>query len=521
MSVETMIEEQLSEVPKQTSFLDYVIRGSGGKQKCTRRYIGLLAAWVLFSAIRWGLPTYSHGFTAAGRATLAVVVWASILWVTEAVPSGVTGITIPAMLLVSGALHGVANALAGFTQQAVFLALSAFIFAAVMRLSGLDKKLALFILRKLRVRTVTGASVAMYLTNCVLALIVPGAVSRSAALLPVVRGMEEFLDSSATSKRAMKGLVIQGLVYAPMISGLLLLTSGLPNLIITSIIGKDTGVSIGYGMWAEMNWVYLLMFIPTMLWMAWMFKTGKARFDLQALVSTDKVVTGGDGDTRTNRQGRTVNYQQTIIVVIFAAVAVGWAVIHSIKPGFVGLFGVFLLMLPGLIPYSWKEVLENTMWNAFLLLGGALSMTLAMSSSGLGKFLASQFAPLVAGQKWYVILIAIMVATEVLRLGMLSNVAAIALIAPILVPLGAKLGVNPIAFTLLVANIDTFAYVLPTQISAAVIAYGTETFSIRDYAKAGAVSLGIAILFSVVIVVPWYAIVGFPIWSSAGVHLIR
>ena len=63
-------------------------------------------------------------------------------------------------------------------------------------------------------------------------------------------------------------------------------------------------------------------------------------------------------------------------------------------------------------------------------------------------------------------------------------------------PWPAKLGLHPVAFTLFVCNTDTFAYVLPTQITAAVIAYGTETFTTSDYAKVGSVSILLAILFS-------------------------
>ena len=43
-------------------------------------------------------------------------------------------------------------------------------------------------------------------------------------------------------------------------------------------------------------------------------------------------------------------------------------------------------------------------------------------------------------------------------------------IGPILVALAPKLGLHPVAFTMLVSDTDTFAYILPTQITAAVIA---------------------------------------------------
>lgn len=62
-----------------------------------------------------------------------------------------------------------------------------------------------------------------------------------------------------------------------------------------------------------------------------------------------------------------------------------------------------------------------------------------------------------------------MVGTHVIRLGMLSNVAAVAMLAPVVFAMAPKLGLHPVAFTMLVCDTDTFAYILPTQITAAVI----------------------------------------------------
>ncbi len=101
------------------------------------------------------------------------------------------------------------------------------------------------------------------------------------------------------------------------------------------------------------------------------------------------------------------------------------------------------------------------------------------------------------------------------RLGMLSNVAAVALLAPVLPPLAQQLGLNPIAFTMLIADTDTFAYILPTQITAAVIAYSTGVFSAKDYAKVGVVSVVIAWAYGLLVMAPWYALLGLPVWDPA------
>ncbi len=151
----------------------------------------------------------------------------------------------------------------------------------------------------------------------------------------------------------------------------------------------------------------------------------------------------------------------------------------------------------------------------FLLLSGALSLTAAMSSSGLAGWLADHIHGAVFGLPWWGIILALMAGTHLIRIGMLSNVAAVAMLAPIIFAMAPKVGLHPVAFTLLVCDTDTYAYLLPTQITAAVIAYGTETFSTADYAKAGWVCILIAMAYGLLVMAPWYAFLGLPVWNPS------
>jgi di/tricarboxylate transporter len=187
--------------------------------------------------------------------------------------------------------------------------------------------------------------------------------------------------------------------------------------------------------------------------------------------------------------------------------------IFKINSHIAAMLGLSLLFIPGLFKFKWKELQDRTIWGTFLLLGGALSMSSAMGSSGLAQWLADYVHPIAAGHAWWVILLIMMVGTHFIRLGMLSNVAAIALFAPILLALAPKLGLHPVAFTLLVSDTDTFAYILPTQVTVAVIAYSSGTFSMTDYAKVGWVSVLLAIAYGILVMAPWYAFMGIPIWD--------
>jgi len=68
---------------------------------------------------------------------------------------------------------------------------------------------------------------------------------------------------------------------------------------------------------------------------------------------------------------------------------------------------------------------------------------------------------------------------------------------------------------MIVCDTDSFAYILPTQITAAVIAYGSDKFTVTDYARVGIGSTLIGVAYGLVVMVPWYAALGLPVWDPS------
>jgi solute carrier family 13 (sodium-dependent dicarboxylate transporter), member 2/3/5 len=466
---------------------------------------GFVLAWGLFFYILYGLPL-PQGLTAAGKATLAVMVWACTMWIFEAIPVGISGLLIPMLLVMTNAVRPFPKAADGFTTPVVFLCLSAFLFAAIMQAAGLDRRIALSLLKWMKVKTVNGVIWAMFVVNIVLSFIIPAANARAATLLPVINGITNFFGDTEAERNGKKAIVIQTLVYGSMISGMCILTAHLPNLVIVGLFEKQLGLTLSYADWFLMQWPYLGMFVLTQWWVQYYFKT-------RAL----SVSGGYQAIEKQHAELPRTSQSEWLILAVFAAVALAWMTetMHKVAAQNVALIGLAVLFIPGLFGIKWKELQDRTIWGTLLLLAGALSLSSAMSSSGLAKWLADLLHPVSAGQTWWMILLIFMVGTHIMRLGMLSNVAAITMIAPVLLALAPKLGLHPVAFTMLVADTDTFAYLLPTQITAAVIAYSSGTFTMTDYFKVGWVSVLIAIAYGILVMTPWYAYMGVPLWDPA------
>lgn len=487
----------------------------------TRVIIGFFAAWILFALILWVFPR-PEGLNENGMAVLAVVVWASIMWVSEALPVGITGISVPTLLILTHGIPWVEKkgsltppmqiVFSGFTKHVVWLCLFAFLVGAVMQLLKLDRRIALGILDRIKASTVGRVIWGMFFVNIVLAFLIPAANARAATLLPVVKGITNLLGDSPEENEAKKAIIIQSLVYGTMICGVFILTAHLPNLIMIGIFSNNGFEGLDYLDWMLLQFPYLGMFVLTQWWVRYHFKTGKV------------VIAGGH--SKIHEQHKALGKMSTaewILVSVFVLIALLFMMgkgspiyeLHKFKLGVIGLIGILVLFTPGFFPFKWNEVQGKTIWGTFLLLGGAITMTAAMSKSGLAQFLADNIHGMVNGHSWWMILLIMMAGTHIIRIGMLSNVAAIAMLAPIVFAMAPALNLHPVAFTLLVCDTDTFAYLLPTQITAAVIAYGSDEFSITDYAKVGWLSILIAITYGIVVMAPWYAFLGMPVWNAA------
>jgi di/tricarboxylate transporter len=212
-----------------------------------------------------------------------------------------------------------------------------------------------------------------------------------------------------------------------------------------------------------------------------------------------------------------MSQSEWLILLAFCITALLWMTenLHRIPSHISAVIGISLLYVPGVLGFTWKQVQDRTIWGTYLMLCGALSLSAAMATSGLGQWLAEVVHPIAQGHSWWMILLILMIGTHVVRIGMLSNVAAVALFAPILLALAPRLGLHPVAFTMIVSDTDTFAYILPTQITVAVIAYSSGTFTMTDYARVGVVSVLIAVLYGIIVITPWFAFMGIPIWDPS------
>jgi sodium-dependent dicarboxylate transporter 2/3/5 len=463
---------------------------------------GFIIAWLVFCGIIHFVPT-AVGFSAEARDVLAITCWVMVVWITEALPKSISGLMIPVLLVVTGALPKTDEAFSGFTSNEAFLCLGAFILAGVMQATNVDKRIALSILARVKPK-VPNLLTGLFTAHIVSALLVPATVARAGIYLPIVQGINRLMGETQEEKRARKALAMAGIGFGAVFAAPIFLTGHMPNVIITSLLNTQAKAGITWSEWLWLHWPMLGMF-PFMWW--WVVK----HFDLK-----DADVTNGSKNIQEeNAKLGPINRIELTVLACFLVAVILWAAgsYHKIPTGIVTLIAVSLVFIPGLLPLDWKNVQQKTIWGTWLLLAGALCLVTAFGKTGLDKFMAQHMVELVPAWGWMGTLLFVTILVQVIRLGIISNVGAVALMSPIVYSMAPLLKLNAVAFTLAVLDVDTYAMIIPIEVTACLVAYASEEFTFVEFMQVGAPLTVLAILYIVFVMVPWWAYCGYPLWQ--------
>lgn len=464
---------------------------------------GFIVAWLALFFCIYFLPT-TNGFNESARAVLGITVWVIFIWISDAVPKGISGLMIPVLLIFMGVFSKPAQAFSGFTSNESFLCLGAFLMAAIMKVLGVDRRIALTILSRAG-KKITSVINKFMIAHIITALFIPATVARASMYFPLVQGINAFIGNNDNNKNVRKALAMTAIGFGAVFSAPLFLTSHMPNIIIATLLNNNTNIDITWIKWFLLHWPMIGLFPLMLLWIKKYFKLNKTQTTYSSNIIQNEY----------KRLGKIGKNEIMSILVFFIAIVLWMMGSYTKLPsGIVAIFAVFLIFIPKMIDISWKEVQEHTIWGTWLLLAGALCLVNAFTKTGLDVFLAKQIVWLVPN--WGAIAVVFFVAciVQILRIGIISNVGAVTLMAPIIFSMAPLLHLNAVSFTLAILDIDTFAMILPTEVTACLIAYASNEFSFWEFMKVGAPLTVISIIYVTCIMIPWWALCGYPIWSN-------
>jgi anion transporter len=482
---------------------EHISAGAAAKAASLPRWIAgnwglLLASAVLAAVLALPLPA---GLPVAGHRMLAVFGFAVVIWVTDALDYPVSAVVIASLMAVllgispdpanplspMGTAKGLSIAMSGFSNTALTLVAAAMFLAAAMTITGLDQRIALFILSKAGARA-SRVVIGAILATTVLAFFVPSSTARACAVLPVVMGVA--LAFGAGKKSRLAGLLVITTVQAVSIWNIGIKTSSAQNMIASGFFQKLLGQDITW-----LDWFIAAAPFSIAL-------SAGLYFIMMAMMPPEaEEIPGGQASIASALSGLGPMTAKEKRLSAISLILLGfWAtegVLHKLDSATVTVVAVALLFLPLTGAIDWKKANPLIPWGTIVLFGVGIGLGTALLQTGAAQWLANLIVQrfgldALPALSILAILAAFLIAVH---LGFASATALSAAMIPIIIAIMQKVqapGISVLGMTLVLQFVTSMGYILPVNSPQGMLAYGTETFSVRDFIRTGVVLTALA-----------------------------
>jgi sodium-dependent dicarboxylate transporter 2/3/5 len=436
-----------------------------------------LVSFAVAAAVGYGLSDPS--FDDSQRHTVFLLVFAVLLWLTEAVPPFAVGLFIICFELVAFGTpllnsqpEDAQKYLDSWSSSVIFLMLGGFFLADAMKKTGLDREV-FRIAVSLFGRKPGNVLFGLMLTTSLLSMV----MSNTATTAMMIAAVTPFLRSYGP-RSAYARAVLVGIPAAASVGGMGTIIGSPPNAVAVGALAQ-VGVEVSF-----LAWMLLGVPIALVLCVGFWFALGKRYPWGSSPVDIDLEPAENDaGRSRTHRR----------IVIGTTIVTMGlWLTssLHSIPVATVSAVPVAVLTVTRVLDARDMRVLP---WDTLMLVAGGLSLGLAIVEHGVAEFYLGQLN--IEG----VTMVTLMLVFGYLTV-ILSNIMSNTATATILIPIAGILLAGGSEFvTLMIALSASAALLLPVSTPPNAIAFSTGMVEAREF-RFGGILIGGA---APILVVAW------------------
>ncbi|MBD8034124.1 MULTISPECIES: DASS family sodium-coupled anion symporter [Solibacillus] len=440
------------------------------------------------------LPNSGGDLPVVGQRALAILAFAVILWVTEAVAYPVSSAMILASIAVllglapsmedpsvqMGTNEALKLALGGFSSSSVALVGAALFLAAAMQITNLHKRIALWVLSLVGTKT-KALVVGAILVAIVLAFVVPSATARAGAVVPILLGVVAAFGLSKESRLA--ALLVITATQAVSIWNVGIKTAAAQNLVALGFINSEFGVDISWGRW----FMYAAPFSIIMSFVLFfvMIKLIKPETDN---IAGGKEIIGVQLQELGPLKRKEITLIITSILLLFFWSTEGK--LHPFDTTTITILAIAFLLTPKIGVFNWKEASSRIDWGTLIVFAVGISLgTTLLSTKGAAWLSDTIFGSL--GLDTMPILATIALVTVfniVIHLGFASATSLASALIPVFIALAISLPMpveNQIGFVLIQQFVICFGFLLPVSAPQNMLAYGTGAFTTKDFLKSG------------------------------------
>lgn len=501
--------------PQPESALSEDNSTAGDKPGWGRR-VGLLAGPLVAVACYCALPDQFENidgepivFSAAGRATLLVMIWMAIWWLTEAVDISATAL-LPLVMFPVLDVADFKSTAAPYADPLIFLFMGGFLLALSMQRWHLDRRIALLTLRAVGTKPVNmvagfmlvTATLSAFVSNtATTAMMLPIAISVVALVRQPADDSELLSADSAGVGNNFAICLMLGIAYSASVGGLTTIIGTPPNVFLVGFlknsIAPEYRMEMSFARWLLIGLPIAIVFLPAI----WILLT-RIVFPIRL-----QEIPGGKALIETGfRQLGSMSRGEWATFLVFMATASAWItrpLLTQFELGagadvwrpLAGLTDAGIAMLGAMVLFvipsgtrqqrfvmDWK-IAEQLPWGILILFGGGLSLAGAIQANGVAEFIGSQ-TRFIAGipEFWLVLIVS---AGVILLTELTSNIATTATLLPIMAAMSPGLDVHPYLLIFPTAVAASCAFMLPVATPPNAIVFASGEITIRQMMKAG------------------------------------
>lgn len=488
---------------------------SPGEPTSNRKFAWLILALLAYLAVLM-LPTPA-GLTASGQVALGLLVLVIILWITECVSPAASAVVLTGMavlglmgkpLTAGGRPLSSAGALdvmlAGFSSSAVLLVAGALFLAVALKITGLDRRVALLVMSKVGIspaRLTLGAMIVGF----VLALFIPSATARVGAVIPIMAGVVAALGLPITSSLGATLMIVTA--QACSIFNMAVKTGAAQNLISLNFMQSAFGHSVAWGQW-------FVTALPFTLPMAAIL------FVLSLVMLRPQVPPAAEAQAKLEQEVASlgpVSPAEWRLMIVALLLLVLWSTegwLHPLDTTTTTQLGIALLLMPRFGVMTWAQAEKQVPWGTVVLFAAGIALGLLLARTGAAAWLANATLGQLGlgGMSVAMVVGALSLFSIVLHLGFASATGLASTLIPIMIAFAQTLPFGPqtaFGIVMIQSFVVSFGFILPTNAPQNMLCYGTGAFSTIQFAKIGTVltlaGLGLLVLLSAT-VWPWMGV---------------
>jgi L-tartrate/succinate antiporter len=390
-------------------------------------------------------------------------------------------------------------ALAGFANGTVWLIVAAFVFAMGYDKTGLGRRIALVLVKRLGGRTL-GLGYAIALSDLALAPFTPSNTARSAgAIFPVIVSIPGLYGSGpGESARRIGAYLLLVAFAATCVTSSMFVTALAPNLLALELVRKVTGVEITWTAWF-IGFVPiggpLLLLLP---WLVYRLYPPEIR--------TSAEVPRWAAQELANLGAITA--KETIMAVL-VVIALGlWIAGGSvIDATMVALVAISLMLIFAVV--SWDDIVGNrAAWNVLVWFATLVVLADGLSKVGVVDWVGRGASAALAGHSPMFVMMVLVVLFFMLHYMFASLTAHATALLPVFVAAGASVPDMPVRVfaMLLVFSLGIMGVLTPYATGPAPVYFGSGYISRKDFWRLGLV-FGLIFLGALLLIgVPYLSI---------------